>query len=217
MKKKPTVPSAFEDAFKGLGLSNTMNDESVTDVDKVDTFADVDPKFEEDKPGEETLEDGKEKKGNTDVEEIPEEVLNRMNANNTTEEDNPADNSGEETHTEDPNDEEITEAQQVSALFDAVADKFGWSSEDIDEETRPVTVEGLVDYLHDVVEENSVPEYADERIQQLDEYVKSGGRFEDFYTAQQQQMDYESIDLDDESNQRTVIRDLLRSSGYNEE
>lgn len=217
MKKKPTVPSAFEDAFKGLGLSNTMNDESITDVDKVDTFADVEPKFEEDKPGEETLEDGKEKKGNTDVEEIPEEVLNRMNANNTTEEDNPADNSGEETHTEDPNDEEITEAQQVSALFDAVADKFGWSSEDIDEETRPVTVEGLVDYLHDVVEENSVPEYADERIQQLDEYVKSGGRFEDFYTAQQQQMDYESIDLDDESNQRTVIRDLLRSSGYNEE
>ena len=81
-------------------------------------------------------------------------------------------------------DEDITEAQRVSALFDAVVESFGWNASDIDEDKRPVTVEGLTDYLKAVVDENSRPEYADDRIAQLDAYVKNGGKFEDFYQQQ---------------------------------
>jgi hypothetical protein len=102
-------------------------------------------------------------------------------------------------------------------LFDAIGESFGWNMDDIEEDTRPVTVEGLTDYIRQVVDQNSVPEYADERIQALDAYVKNGGRFEDFYAAQQQQLNYENIDLGDETNQRTVIRDLLKASGYSDE
>ena len=56
--------------------------------------------------------------------------------------------------------------------------------DDIKEEDRPLTVDDLTNYIRDVVDQNSVPRYADERIQQLDEYVKNGGKFEDFYGKQ---------------------------------
>jgi len=51
-----------------------------------------------------------------------------------------------------------------------------------------------------VAEENSIPQYADDRIAQLDQYVKNGGRFEDFYQTQQRSMYYDNIDIEDESN-----------------
>lgn len=219
MKKKNSVPSAFEDAFNNLGYSNSMLSEEVTDMDKQDSFVDVEPTKEtDDKPSEEPLEDDKGTEGGADDSKIPQEVLDRMNGKETTEQPNNIDNNNEpEPIDDEPSKDDYTEAEQIGALFDAIVDKFGWSTDDIDEETRPVDVEGLVNYMTDVVAENSVPEYADERIQQLDEYVKNGGKFEDFYTAQQQQLNYESLNLEDESNQRTVIRELLRTSGYTDE
>jgi len=116
-----------------------------------------------------------------------------------------------------PTHDDVTEAQQVGALFDAVVESFGWNIDDIDEESRPVDVDGLTNYIREIVNQNSQPEYADERIQQLDEYVKNGGNFEDFYAAQQQAINYDNIDLGDENNQRTVIRDLLRANGYTDQ
>lgn len=136
--------------------------------------------------------------------------------NNQTEDDN----KGEEENNDDDDtvsDADVAEAEQVGALFDAVAESFGWNLADIKDDDKPVTVEGLTDYLRKVVEENSVPEYADERIQQLDEYVKNGGNFEDFYAAQQQQINYEKLDLEDEGTQKAVIHDLLKLNGYTEQ
>lgn len=131
-------------------------------------------------------------------------------------------NKGEEETTEETDEGEVSgddvvEAEQVGALFDAVAESFGWNLADIKDDDKPVTVEGLTDYLRKVVEENSVPEYADERIQQLDEYVKNGGDFEDFYAAQQQEINYDKLDLEEEVNQKAVIRDLLKLSGYTDQ
>ena len=88
---------------------------------------------------------------------------------------------------------------------------------DIKEEDRPLTVDDLTQYLSDVVKENSVPQYADDRIQRLDEYVKNGGKFEDFYSRQQETLTLDNIDLEDETNQKAVIRDLMKRSGYSDE
>lgn len=225
MRKKQTIPSAFENAFEGLGLGNTMGSAETTNMDQQDTFVDVEPKIEDNKPTEEPVEEVKKTEdvsANTDNTDIPEEVLNRMNDNSSTTIDDNGNkgnegNTTETNNTDNPSEEDFTEAQQIGALFDAVAESFGWNTEEINEEDRPLTVEGLTDYLKGVVEENSKPEYADERIQALDEYVKNGGKFEEFYTAQQQQLNYDSIDLEDENNQRTVIRELLKSSGYTDE
>nr|DAF92041.1 MAG TPA: hypothetical protein [Podoviridae sp. ctZkC8] len=88
---------------------------------------------------------------------------------------------------------------------------------DFKEEDKPVTVEEFTQYLGKVVEHNSVPQYADERIAQLDEYVKNGGKFEDFYQKQQDTLSFENLDLENEDNQKTVIRELLKYNGYSDE
>ena len=212
-KKKDAIPSAFEDVLSDLGYGNVATSEEVTNMNIQDTFVDVEPNKEDEKPSEK-LEDNKNVVDkHEDTTDIPEEVLNKMNNTDTTD---TTTTVGQQTE-EDITDADVTEAQQVGALFDAVVESFGWNIDDIEDEHRPVTVDGLTDYIRNVVEENSKPEYADERIEQLDAYVKNGGRFEDFYAAQQQQVNYDNIDLEDESNQRTVIRELLRTSGYTDE
>ena len=89
--------------------------------------------------------------------------------------------------------------------------------DDIAEEDRPLNVEDLANYFADTVKQNSVPEYADERIQALDEYVKQGGKFEDFYAKQQEAITIDNIDLEDENNQKAVVREFMKYSGYNDE
>ena len=119
--------------------------------------------------------------------------------------------------TEDPTEEDIIEAEQVGLFFDALGASLGWNMDEIDENSRPLTVDQLTQYMKDVVTENSVPQYADERIQALDEYVKNGGKFEDFYARQQEALTVDNIDLEDENNQKAVVRELMRHDGYTDE
>lgn len=105
------------------------------------------------------------------------------------------------------------EAANIGTFFDAFAEELGW---DVEDDQKPNSVSGLVDYIGQMIEQNSVPQYADDRIAQLDAYVKNGGKFEDFYQKQQQQLSYDNIDLEDESNQRAVVRELLRYQGYDD-
>lgn len=223
-KKKSDIPSAFEEAMSDLGFGNADLGGGVTNMDVQDTFVDVEDQTNDDEPdATKSSEDNKPEDTTVEVKDkhddnsdIPDEVLNQMN--NLMNDDN----KGEEETVDNNNDDEVSgddvvEAEQVGALFDAVAESFGWNLADIKDDDKPVTVEGLTDYLRKVVEENSVPEYADERIQQLDEYVKNGGNFEDFYAAQQQQINYDKLDLEDEGTQKAVVRDFLKMSGYTDQ
>lgn len=218
MKKKNNIPSAFENALDDFGFSNTEGQGGVTNMDTQDSFVDVEPpKNVEPEPNKGTEDETKTTEGQTqaqpDETDIPKEVLDRMNGQQTT----TVETNETDDNAQDITGDDVTEAEQVGALFDAIGESFGWNLNDIEEEDRPLTVDDLTDYIRKVVDQNSVPEYADERIQALDEYVKKGGRFEDFYTAQQQSISYDNINLEDENNQRTVIRDLLRANGYTED
>lgn len=217
MKKKQNIPSAFDDVLTGLGYDNPEGSAGVTNMDQQDTFVDVEPPIEEPGTQEEPVEEKKEEKPvetpKEDTTDIPEEVLARMNGQEVNNEPNKTNDNVES----EPAEADVIEAEQVGALFDAIGEQFGWDMNEIEDDDRPVTVEGLTDYIRQVVDQNSVPEYADERIQALDAYVKNGGRFEDFYAAQQQAVNYDNINLEDENNQRTVIRDLLKASGYTED
>ena len=211
MAKKKDTPSAFESAFEGLGFTNPEQNESIVDMDRLDSTVDVDEKIINQQP-DPSIEDPEEKKTediHEDDTKIPDEVLKQME--NQTKHDDITQPQ------EELEDEDITEAQRVSALFDAVVESFGWNASDIDEDKRPVTVEGLTDYLKAVVDENSRPEYADDRIAQLDAYVKNGGKFEDFYQQQSAQINYDNINLEDETNQKAVVRELLKYSNYTDE
>lgn len=216
-KKKNTIPSGFEDVLGNI-YSNAEQGESITNID--DLPLDNELPFEEEKEDEKVppvnTEDGKNKTDDTqdsheDTSDIPEDIINNNNKETTEVEDE---------HTEDetePTDADVIEAQQVGLLFDAVGQSLGWNMDDIDEKDRPLTVDALTEYLAETVKQNSVPQYADDRIQQLDEYVKNGGKFEDFYQRQQESLTLDNIDMEDEVNQKAVIRELLKHNNYSDE
>ena len=214
-KKKNTIPSGFEDILGNI-YSNAEQGEGITDMDEVMPFDT--PLVEEDKTEEPPVktEDGNNTDdtvvANEDDSKIPDEVLN-----NTTTEDQVEQQIEDVEDSQEPTNADIHEAQQVGLLFDAVAESLGWNMADIDEKDKPVTVDELTNYLKETVIQNSVPQYADERIQALDEYVKNGGRFEDFYSVQKEALSLDSIDLEDENNQKAVVRELLKHDGYTDD
>ena len=223
MAKKKTTPTPFDDLLNSV-YGNEGNMPETTNMDTQDSFINV--VEDEDKPADKPAEDNSADDTNPsnindDDSEIPQDVLDRMDGKPKEEPiQEPANATVDTNATEDasdPSDEDVHEAQQVGLLFDAIGESFGWNMDDIKEEDRPLTVDDLTNYMREVVQQNSVPQYADERIQQLDEYVKNGGKFEDFYGKQQQSLSYDNMDMEDEDNQKAVVSELLRYSGYTDD
>ena len=223
-KKKNTIPSEFDDILGNI-YGNGEVGGSVTNIDTLDTQI---PLVEDDdiinEPPVNKTEDGKDTKDDTsvndDTSDIPQDVIDKMNGNNKT--DDHHDTVVDDTTTDDNQDDDVTdadvvEAQQVGLLFDAIGQSLGWNVSDIDEKDRPLTVDDLTNYLAETVRQNSVPEYADDRIQQLDQFVKNGGKFEDFYKIQSEGLSLDNIDMEDETNQKAVIKELLKHSNYTDE
>ena len=216
-RKKKNPLGDFENALNSLGFGGQEGGDSVTDIDNQDVVNQVldDPNDDIenlDNPDTTVTEDNKDTTTDPNVREddteVPDNILNNTSDINTVEE-----NEQEET-VEDNNTEIPGEAEQVGAFFDAFAEAAGWS---VDDSERPKNVDEFVEYMSKVAEENSVPQYADDRIAQLDQYVKNGGRFEDFYQTQQRSMSYDNIDIEDESNQKAVVRDYYKLQGMNDE
>ena len=108
-------------------------------------------------------------------------------------------------------DEEPTET--VTALFDAIAEELNWTMDE--EDKKPTNVEDLVAYFKDVIEENSVPVYANEEVKEIDEFVRNGGKLQDYFKAIAP-VEYESIDITREDNQKKVLKEYLKTQGYND-
>ena len=217
-KKKNTIPSGFEDILGNI-YSNAEQGEGTTDMD---TLMEPNvPLVEDDKdddvpPVNNNPEDGDKQDQiddpNAHEDNSPEPPANQVPPVTTQEP--PVDNQDDDT---DPTEADVIEAQQVGLFFDALGNSLGWNMDEIDDKDKPLNTDDLAKYFADVVEQNSVPKYADERIQALDEYVKNGGKFEDFYARQQEALTLDNIDLEDENNQKAVVRELMKRSGYTDE
>lgn len=213
MARKKDSLSVFEDTLNKLGYSNPEIKENVTSLDDVlDNEQETDIDDIDDNPVNKTEEnkevDPELKEDNT---EIPEGVLQGEDQENKDGEKNATEEQTEEEEIEDITEEE---SSQVGAFFDAFAESLGW---DVSDEERPDSIEGLISYIQQIVEQNSKPEYADERIQHLDEYVKNGGKFEDFYNNMSQSISYDDLDVENETDQKLAVRDYLKLQGYTEE
>ena len=225
-RRKKNPLGDFEDALNSLGFSGSEGNASVTDIDSQDTATQIIDDPDDDIKNLDNPDDNKPTEDNKNVDpnakednsEIPDNILNNTSDNNKQDSEQDQQNT-DLNQTDDYNQDENTEddpgeAEQIGAFFDAFAEANGWS---VDEDEKPKNVDELVDYIKNVVETNSVPEYADERIEQLDQYVKNGGKFEDFYQTQQRTMSYDNIDIEDESNQKQVVRDYYKLQGMSDE
>ena len=225
-RRKKNPLGDFEDALNSLGFSGSEGNASVTDIDNQNTATQIIDDPDDDIKNLDNPDDNKPTEDNKNVDpnakednsQIPDNILNNTSDDNKQDSEQDQQNI-DLNQTDDQNQDENTEddpgeAEQIGAFFDAFAEANGWS---VDEDERPKNVDELVDYIKNVVETNSVPEYADERIEQLDQYVKNGGKFEDFYQTQQRTISYDNIDIEDESNQKQVVRDYYKLQGMSDE
>lgn len=120
----------------------------------------------------------------------------------------------EEEDEEDDSDDDNEEGDvQVTSFFKALAEKMNWEIDDEDE--VPQTAEELIEYFQEVIEEASVPTYANEEVAKLDEFVKNGGDIRD-YLSIDAPLDLDDIDIeDDEVNQKAVLKEFLKEKGFN--
>ena len=213
MARKKNSLSAFDNALNKLGYDgdvidpvSNMDEDDINIVDQSDDDIDVlDNNDDPDNvsgPDDDTqdLNDP----DNNDTTPIPgqDDLNNNLDDNNPDDQDEPS------------TDADKLETQNVRLFFDAFAEELGW---DVKDDEKPDSMEGLINYIEDTVAENSKPQYADDRIAQLDAYVKNGGKFEDFYNGMSQNIQYDNMDMEDESNQKMAVRDYLKLSGYSDE
>lgn len=216
--------TAFDNAFNSLGLTNPEGGESIVNLDDVvlddPDITTVQGTDNIDNPdGNEPPVDGNEPPKNDDdpakglEDNVDNPPINNEPPTQQSNVDNGDGNQGDDDNNDDP-DGDANEAAQVGAFFDAFAEELGWEIED---DEKPTSIDGLINYIQDVVEENSKPQYADERIARLDEYVRNGGNFDDFYNNMSQDIQYESLDMENEDNQKLAVKDYLKLSGYTDE
>lgn len=116
---------------------------------------------------------------------------------------------------EDPTVEPITpeESTQVELFFDAFTESLGWE----ETENKPKSIDELIGYIGNLVEEKSTPTYASDEVRELDTYIKNGGKLEDYFEIGSQIADYEKFDVEDEGSQKQILKDYLKLQGYSDQ
>lgn len=215
-RKKKVDLSAFDGVLSDLGYSNTMSQPETTDVTNLLDNDDIEDLDKQDTTSnvQVNAEDNSAQGAHDDDSEIPEDILNNNNTSDPDDanvDDQNNDPDVDDNNGDEPNENETT---QIGLFFDAFAEELGW---DVSDDEKPKSYGELVDYIGEIIHQNSTPQYANEQVAQLDAYIKNGGKFEDFYQRQQESISYENMDLEDESNQKAAVREYLRYQGYNDD
>lgn len=193
------------------GFRNSNIDENVNvDADEFESLDDeelediknnnIEVKNKKEKPVEEQ---------DTEEEEIEEEDIedkSKRKPGRPRKEETIEEETEEEEEIEDNNEENV-----VTNFFDAMAEKLNWEFEE--DEDKPKSVDELINYFQNVIEENSKPEYSSEEVEALDNFVKQGGDLKKYLTIDAE-LDLDDIDIEDETNQKLVVKQLLKEKGF---
>ena len=113
----------------------------------------------------------------------------------------------------DIDEDDVTEEEIVDTFFSLFSKELGWET---DKEESPKSVKELVGLMDNIVKDASVPKYYSEDVKKLDEFVRNGGSFKEFYTATKSGVNTDTIDLAKEGSQKTVLREYLKSMNYSD-
>lgn len=165
----------------------------------------------EDEEEEEDVVDGKGEEDDDIETNEPSKTKKSSKKTTKTDKDNDTvDEKGEEDDI-DSNDGTTSEELIVN-FFDSLSEQLGWS--DVEDEDKPKTAEDLIEYFKDVIEENSVPQYASEEVEKLDEFVRNGGNLKDYFSIDAD-IDLDNIEVEDnEINQKLVVKEFLKEKGF---
>lgn len=188
--------NANEDTNINADEFESLDDEELEDIKNNN----IEVKNKKEKPVEEQDTEEEEEIEEEDIEEKPKRKPGRPSKEETT----PKEDVEEDI--EDNNEENV-----VTNFFDAMAEKLNWEFEEGEE--KPKNVDELIDYFRNVIEENSKPEYSSEEVEALDNFVKQGGDIKKYLTIDAE-IDLDGIDIEDETNQKLVVKQLLKEKGF---
>ena len=194
--------------FDAIFTAFNTNDEE-NEIANLDVSPNNKKPFEENEEEEEIDDDTKD---NKDDEEETDD--NKDDKDDDEEEADDDENNEEGNEGEDDNKDEDLASEQVTAFFDAISENLGWEFDE--DEEKPKTVEELIDYITDVIEENSTPEFASDDVKAINEYVANGGDIEKYFSVVNTEIDYDDIDLDDVSVQKSVLKEFLKEKGHSD-
>lgn len=203
-KNKPF--GGFDAIFTAFNTNDEENEIANLDVSPNDKKP-----FEENEEEEEIDDDTKDNKDDNEEETDDDKDDKDDDDEEETEDD---ENNEEGNEGEDDNKDEDLAAEQVTAFFDAISENLGWEFDE--DEEKPKTVEELIDYITDVIEENSTPEFASDDVKAINEYVANGGDIEKYFSVVNTEIDYDDIDLDDVSVQKSVLKEFLKEKGHSD-
>lgn len=166
------------------------------------------------KEDEEEEEDDVDGKGEEDDDiETNEPSKTKKSSKKTTKTDKDNDTVDEKGEEDDiDSDDGTTSEELIVNFFDSLSEQLGWS--DVEDEDKPKTAEDLIEYFKDVIEENSVPQYASEEVEKLDEFVRNGGNLKDYFSIDAD-IDLDNIEVEDnEINQKLVVKEFLKEKGF---
>lgn len=165
------------------------------------------------KEDEEEEEDDVDGKGEEDDIETNEPSKTKKSSKKTTKTDKDNDTVDEKGEEDDiDSDDGTTSEELIVNFFDSLSEQLGWS--DVEDEDKPKTAEDLIEYFKDVIEENSVPQYASEEVEKLDEFVRNGGNLKDYFSIDAD-IDLDNIEVEDnEINQKLVVKEFLKEKGF---
>ena len=200
-KNKPF--GGFDAIFTAFNTNDEENEIANLDVSPNDKKP-----FDENEEEEEIDDDTKDNKDDD------EETDDNKDDKDDDEEEDDDENNEEGNEGEDDNKDEDLASEQVTAFFDAISENLGWEFDE--DEEKPKTVEELIDYITDVIEENSTPEFASDDVKAINEYVANGGDIEKYFSVVNTEIDYDNIDLDDVSVQKSVLKEFLKEKGHSD-
>jgi hypothetical protein len=118
---------------------------------------------------------------------------------------------------DEPTPEDKEYESEISSFFAGqLADKLKLEVDK--EDLKFESVDDVLEFMAEIVNENSKPTYASEEVEAYDEFVRNGGSLKDFYKeVYSGKLDPTALDLEKEYDQRAVVRENLLNQGYKED
>lgn len=106
----------------------------------------------------------------------------------------------------------------ISSFFGAeLIKKLGVNVED-EKNLKFEKIDDVLELMSEIIKENSQPVYASDEVAKYDEFVRNGGSLKEFYKdVFAGKLDIETADLENEYDQKAIIRENLLNQGYKED
>jgi hypothetical protein len=75
------------------------------------------------------------------------------------------------------------------------------------------SIEDVSNFITDAINENSIPEFANEEVAHIDEYVRNGGDLSKYMTSVHGGINLDEVNIEDTETQKHLVREDLKNQG----